>query len=165
MIQFYVCPIVQHRTPWGTSTSVGKVYTHRARGERYTVHRGLGLGPGQAVICSLESPSIETMANIAGDQECIEWPALDALWLSEVGASRRAILTEVLSAHGVPMAWVDAQTTARDVLGLALRFGVLQQQQRVAAIAQRAVSPGAELELAHEIRARRVKVVVQGVRL
>lgn len=161
MLQFYICPIIQRRTPWGTISPVGKVFTHRAGGERYTVHRGLG----QAVICSLESPSIETAANIAADQECIEWPALDALWLSEVGASRRAILTEVLSAHGVPLAWVDAWTTARDVLGLALRFGVLQQQNRVAAIAQRAVSPGAELDLAHEIRARRVKVVVQGVRL
>lgn len=161
MLQFYICPIIQRRTPWGTISPVGKVFTHRAGGERYTVHRGLG----QSVICSLEAPSIETQANIAGDQECIEWPDLDALWFYGIGVTRRFYLTEVLSAHGVPMAWVDAWTTARDVLGLALRFGVLQQQNRIASIARRGVSLSAELDLAHEIRSQRVKVIVQGARL
>ena len=127
MLQFYLCPLVQKRMPWGTESPVGRVFYHRASAEKYTVHRGLG----QLVICSLESPSMETQANIAADQECIEWPRLDALWLSEVGASRRKALTEALSSHGIPTAWIDAQTRARDVLGLAIRFGLLQQQQRL----------------------------------
>lgn len=161
MLAFYVCSVVTYRTSHGTISQVGKVFAHRASGERYTLHRGLG----QAVICSLESPSIETQANIAADNECIEWPDLDALWLSEVGPTRRAALTEALSAHGVPMAWPDARTTAGEVLGLALRQGIMQQQGRIAAIAKRAVSPDTELDLVHEIRRARLPVIVQGARL
>lgn len=161
MLQFYICPLVQHRTAWGTTSPVGKVFTHRALGERYTLHRGLG----QAVLCSLESPSIETAANIAADNECIEWSDLDALWLDEVGPTRRKLLSEALSAHGVPLAWVDGQTRARDVLGVALRLGLLQQQQRLSAIALRAATPAAELDLVHEIRRARLPVIVQGARL
>lgn len=167
MLQFYICPLVQHRTPWGTVSLFGKVFTHRAHGERYTLHRGLG----ELVLCSLESPSIETAANIAGDQECIEWPERDALWTTQVGPSRRRILSEVLSAHGVPLAWVDVGTTAGDVLRVTLQLGLLRQQGQLAPIAARAASPSAELDLYHEVqaqaqaRARRLPVVVQVVRL
>lgn len=161
MFQFYVCPIILQRTPWGTISPAGKVYVHRARGERYTLHRGLG----QAVLCSLEEPAIETAANIAGDQECVEWPDLGALWLGEVGQTRRSILTEIMSAHGVPMAWIDGQTTAGEVLDMAIHLGLLQQMDRIAAIAKRAASAAAEMELAHEIRRARLPVIAQGVRL
>jgi hypothetical protein len=161
VLNFYLCPVVMHRQPWGTTSPVGKVYVHRAAHERYTLHRGLG----ELVLCSLGDPLIETQANIAADQECVEWPDRDALWTTQVGDTRRRIISEILSAHGVPLAWVDVGTTAGDVLNLAIQVGLARQRGKFPAVARRALAPSAEMELYREIHDQRVPLLIQGVRL
>lgn len=161
MIEFYLCPLVRHTTPWGTTTPVGKVFAHRAARERYTLHRGLG----ELAICSIEDPAIATQAAIAADQECVEWPRRDVLW-SEVGATRRRVLTEALSAHGVPLAWIVAPAiTAGDVLRMALRLANARQRGELMPVALRALPARTEIEIAHEIEARALPIWVQGVLL
>lgn len=160
LLEFYVCPLVKVLTPWGTRANVGKVYTHRAAMERYTLHRGLG----ELVICSLEAPAIATQAAIAADQECVEWPRLDALW-SDVGLTRRRVLVEALSSHGVPLAWIEPGSTAGDVLRMALHLANARQRGHLAAVAQRALPARTELDIAREIRMRAVPLIVQGRRI
>lgn len=160
MIEFYLCPLVTTTTPWGTAPRVGRVYLHRMARERYTLHRGLG----ELVICSLVDPAPATVAAIAADQECIEWPARDVLW-ADVGHTRRTNLSAVLAAHGVPLAWISASTTAGDVLRCALQLGHLRQRGQLAPIAARSVAPSAELDVYHEIRRARLPIIVQGVRV
>lgn len=160
MIAFYVCPLVQALTPWGTTTPAGKVYTHRTAGEKYTLHRGLG----ELVLCSLTDPASATIAAIAADQDCIEWPALGVLW-SDVGQTRRVNLSAILAAHGVPLAWITSATTARDVLRCVLQLANLRQRGQLAPIAARSVAPSAEMELYHEIKRARLPIIAQGVRI
>jgi len=147
MVQFYICPLIQHRMPRGTYAPVGRVFRYRSHGERYTLHRGLG----QSVICSLENPAIETQAGIAGDQECIEWPELQLIW-GYVGESRRKAIIEVLSAHGVPLSWIGLMTTSGDILEVALMLSLSRQQNQLPAIAMRASSASAENEVYDELR-------------
>ena len=160
MIEFYVCPVVMARTPWGTTAPFGRVYTHRSAMEKYTLHRGLG----ELVICSLADPAVATQAAIAADQECVEWPRLDAPW-ADVGPTRRRVLVEALSSHGVPMAWIGPGHTAGDVLRTALQLANLRQRGQLAPVAQRAVAPNTELDMYHEIRRARLPIIVQGVRI
>lgn len=165
MIQFYICPVVMVRMPYSQSDShkspVGKVWLHRAALERYSFHRGLG----ELVLCSLTDPSITTQAGIAADQDCIEWPDRDLLWLSEVGATRRKNLSEALSALGAPMAWADGRTTAGEVLNMALQLGMRRQRGELPPIANGPANPNAEKEMYREIHDKRVPLLIQGVRL
>jgi hypothetical protein len=160
MIEFYVCPLVTTTTPWGTTTRVGRVYAHRAAMERYTLHRGLG----ELVICSLADPAIATQAAIAADQQCVEWPRLDVIW-EDVGLTRRRVLVEALSSHGVPLAWIEPEHTAGDVLRMALNLANARQRGHLAPIALRSLPPRTEMDVAGEIRMRAIPMIVQGVRL